>query len=201
MAMRDEMNEKEPEVDIESTGEDNIDEPLIDEIEENTQAKIKNLQAKLKHCEAEKIRHLDDLQRTKADFLNAKRRLEEEKLRDKERVITDHIKKLLPLCDSFYMAMSNEEAWNAVNDEWRKGVESINTQLRKILQSYDVQEVNPLGEEFDPNQHEAMSEQTVANIKDDHKIVSVIQNGFIRKANDKYELIRPARVVVGIYNS
>ena len=196
--MKDEMNEQEPEVDIEPTGEVNPDEPLLEDIEESSHTKIKTLQAKLKACETEKTEYLNDLQRAKADFLNARKRLEADKEREKERLIVKHIDKLLPLYDSFYMAMSNEAAWNAVDGEWRKGVESIYTQLQKLLQSYDVVEVDPLGQEFDPLEHEAMAEVPVTDAKFDHTIVSVIQKGFVRTVDGKTELIRPARVTVGV---
>lgn len=197
--MKDDMNEKEPEVDIEPTGEDNVDEPLIEDIEDISQSKIKQLQAKLKACEAEKSQHLDDLQRSKADFLNARKRLEEEKVRENERTINKHIEKLLPLCDSFHMAMSNQEAWEAIDPVWRKGVEGIQNQLQRILESYGVTEFSPQGETFDPTRHEAMAEVPVNDEKQDHTVVLVMQNGFTREINGKSELIRPARVSVGIF--
>lgn len=194
-------NEKEPEADLELTGEDNMDDASITEIESDQQAKIKKLQAKLKACEAEKTEHLDNLQRAKADFLNARKRLEDEKEREKEKQVISHVQKLLPLYDSFSMAMRNTDVWNTVEAEWRKGVESIYAQLQKILQNYGVQEVDPLGAEFDPTQHEAMSEVTVTEAAEDHKIVSVIQKGFTITIGGKTELIRPARVTVGILES
>lgn len=200
-AMKDEMNEIDQEVDIELTGEDNVDEPLIEEAEENSNQKIKKLQAKLKECEAAKTEHLDNLQRAKAEFLNVRKRLEEEKVRESERTINKHIEKLLPLCDSFHMAMSNTAAWEKVDAEWRTGVESINNQLQRIIESYGVSAIDPEGQTFDPNVHEAMTEVPVDDESKDHTVVSVIQNGYIRKSNDREELIRPARVAVGIFES
>lgn len=199
--MKDEMKEIDQEVEIEPTGEDNVDEPLIEETEENSNQKIKKLQAKLKECDAAKTQHLDDLQRTKAEFLNARKRLEEEKVRENERTITKHVEKLLPLCDSFQMAMSNTKAWEKVDPEWRTGVEGINNQLQRILDSYGISTVNPEGQPFDPNVHEAMTEVPVEDAALDHTVVSVIQNGYVRKSNGKQELVRPARVAVGIFES
>jgi molecular chaperone GrpE len=176
-----------------------IDEELED-IEENSEQKIKELRNKLKACEKEKSEHLENLQRAKADFLNGKRRLEEERLRDKERAITAQIEKLIPLCDSFHMAMSDVKAWEAIDATWRKGIESIKNQLDAILTSYGVVEVHPQGETFDPNLHEAMTNVPTQNKDEHHKVMQVIQNGFIRKMGDSTELIRPARVTVGEYN-
>lgn len=196
--MKDEMNEKEPEVTIEDTGEENMDEPLIEEVEATSQSKIKKLQTKLKECETEKAKHHEDLQRVKAEFLNAKKRLEEESSRNSEKLTEAYIQKLLPLCDSFYMAMQNKEAWESVDESWRAGVESIQTQLRKILDSFSVEEVNPLGEEFDPTIHEALQETEVENESESNTITTVIQTGFVMKRNDQMQVIRPARVAVGI---
>lgn len=199
--MKEDTHENEPEVDIELTGEDNLDEPLMEDIEANNQSKVKSLQAKLKACEAEKTKSQDDLQRAKADFLNARRRLEEEREREKDKLITKHIEKLLPLYDSFSMAMNNQEVWNAVDGQWRKGVESIYTQLQRLLTSYGVAEVDPTGEEFNPVEHEAMVEQPVIEEKDNHMIMSVIQKGFVRTVDGKTELIRPAGVAVGVFKN
>lgn len=194
-----ETSQKQPQDDIELTGEDIVDEPALEDIEDLETNKLKQLQAKVKACEEEKRQTLEDLQRAKAEFLNSRRRLEEEKLRDRSRTEAKHIERLLPLVDSFQMAMSNAAVWEAVDGEWRKGVESIYTQLQKILASYDVSEINPLGATFNPEQHEAMNEVPVTNQKDDHKVVTVLQPGFVRTIAGKEELIRPARVSVGVF--
>jgi molecular chaperone GrpE len=185
--------------DLEPIDEDTADDAELEDIEENSAGKIKKLQQKLKQSEQEKMEHLESLQRAKAEFLNAKRRLEDEKLSDRQRAITDQIEKLLPMCDSFHMAMSNKEAWENIDSTWRKGIESIYNQLQSILASYGVKEVTPLGEEFDPNKHEAMTNVPVDSKELHHKVISVIQNGFVRTHNGKEQLIRPARVTVGEY--
>jgi len=193
----DENKENELQEDFELTGEDNTNDLEIEEIEENSNNKLKTLQEKLKVCEQEKMEHLENLQRAKAEFLNGKRRLDEEKIRDKQRAENKQIEKLLPMADSFHMAMHDKEAWNAIDEQWRKGVESIHSQLHKILDSYGVSEVNPEGLEFDPNLHEAMVSIPVEDKKLDNTVISVIQNGFMRKIGDSEELLRPARVTIG----
>lgn len=193
----DEKYEKDLQEDIEMTGEDNTIEPEIEDVDTNSKIKIKTLQEKLKACEKEKMEHLENLQRAKADFLNGKKRLEEERARDKERAVNKQIEKLLPMADSFHMAMFDKEAWNAIDEQWRKGVESIHTQLHSILDSYGVSELNPQGEVFDPVMHEALTNVPVTDKSLHNTVISVIQNGFIRNVNGKEELLRPARVTVG----
>jgi len=183
--------------DIELTGEDNAIEPEIEEIEEKSTNKLKKLQDKLKACEHEKMEHLENLQRAKAEFLNGKKRLDEERIRDKQRIENTQIEKLIPMADSFHMAMHNKVAWDAIDETWRKGIEGIDNQLQRILESYNVHEVDPMGEDFDPEKHEAMANVPVADKAMHGKVTQVLQNGFIRTFGDTQELLRPARVTVG----
>jgi len=193
------MNEEDISDDIESVdGEEHEDSELHD-IEENSTDEIKKLKAKLKACEGEKMEYLENLQRAKAEFLNGKRRLEDERSRDKERASTTQIEKLIPLCDSFQMALQDTKGMDASDANWRTGIEGIYTQLQSILTSYNVRETNPLGEEFNPAMHEAMTTIPVTEIEQNQKVISVIQNGYVRHKDGDTELIRPARVTVGEY--
>lgn len=175
-------------------------EPELEDIEEAADTKLKKLRDKLAHCDEEKRQLLETSQRAKAEFLNARKRLEEERLKDKMRHKMDHVFELLPLCDSFEMAMSNTEAWEKADKNWRVGVEGINTQLMQILESYNVSLINQTGVAFDPYRHEAIgTEEVEAGMKD--KVIKVVQSGYEMKMGDKTELIRPARVTTGIIKS
>ena len=196
-SMEKNTNDTEFQEDIELTGEDNAVEPELEDIEDNSNTKVKKMREKLKECESEKMEHLENLQRAKAEFLNSKKRLEEERLQDKERAVRSQIEKLLPMCDSFHMAMYDKEAWNAIDEQWRKGVEGIHNQLHNILNSYGVTEVNPTGDDFDPQNHEAMANVPVTDKKLHGKVVQVLQNGFVRTEGNTEVLLRPARVTVG----
>ncbi len=187
------MDKKEnnlPESEIEFTGEDNMEEAEIIEEEENQKDKISSLKAKLKACEEEKRNSLEDLQRTKADFLNSKKRLEEQSKANTENALNKFLASLLPMCDSFDMAMSDSAAWEAIDTNWRKGVEGIRSQLASILKQHDVLEIAALGEHFDPNRHEAMS--TADEGKDSDTVLQVLQKGYERNGI----IIRPAKVII-----
>jgi len=162
--------------------------------------KIKKLQAKLKACEADRLKNLEELQRAKADFLNARKRIEEDRQKDKKRATINFVGELLPLCDSFHMAMSDTATWNKVDEVWRKGVESIFTQLQRVLNSHQVKTISPLGEEFDPSLHEAMGNVSVDKESEHHKIITVVQPGYVMIDDGKTDIIRPARVMVGEFN-
>lgn len=193
------MNNENDDIEMEITDEEstNTDETELVDIEETTDKKIKKIKEKLKICEEEKRQLLDETQRAKADFLNARKRLEEERLQDRLRSIKTHIEKLLPLCDSFQMAMQDEEVWNKADESWRKGIEGIYTQLKSILKSYNVEEVDPTGHEFDPHLHEAVSTEVTDDKKKQNKVISVLQKGYLIRTVDSEETIRPARVTIG----
>lgn len=169
----------------------------LEDVEEQTGDKIKKLRDKLKACEAEKLTNLEELQRAKADFLNARKRIEEDRQKDKKRLSIQFVEDLLPLCDSFHMAMTNTEAWNKVDAVWRTGVESISTQLQGVLSAHKVRAVHPIGEQFDPNVHEAMGNVPVDTEEQHHTVISVIQPGYIMENDGHTDVIRPARVMVG----
>ncbi len=190
-----------PQDDVEITSfETEENEPELEEIENGVNGFNNTLRDKLKVCEAEKREVLEELQRAKADFLNAKKRLEEERLRDRERSLIKHIESLIPLCDSFQVAMSDKSVWEKADENWRKGIEGINAQLQGILSSSNVTMINPKSENFNPHQHEALSTLKVESAEAHDKVIEVVQMGYELKKNDgTTELIRPARVIIGTY--
>ena len=193
--------ENEYQDDLEITNEETeLVEPDLEDIEEKEKVIISSLREKLKNCEASKRDLLEETQRIKADFLNARKRLDEEKDRDRERMTIGYIESLLPLCDSFQMAMANKEVWEKAEEKWRKGIEGIYAQLQNILSSFSVKTINPTGEHFDPKLHDALSTIAVDNEKDHDRIISVVQLGYeLVKGDGTTEQIRPARVVIGLY--
>jgi len=175
--------------------------PELSEIEDATENKLKTLKTKLKESEEKNRDLLEEMQRGKADFLNGKRRLEDERARDKTRLTISHVEKLLPLCDSFYLAMLDKETWGKADDKWRKGVEGILSQLNSVIASYNVTSFDPTGTTFDHNRHEALAQVPVTEESQNNQVISVIQLGYEIEINGSKELIRPARVTVGEYTN
>lgn len=173
---------------------DDIDLEDIETLEDN---KLASLKKKLKQAEEDKRKALEELASVKADFLNARKRLEEDSVRNIERKSLQHLENLLPLADSFVMAMSNKEVWEKADENWRKGIEGIYAQLLQILRENGVESFDPTGEDFDPNLHEAMSTQEVKNDQVD-KVLSVMQLGYQIIKGDEKRPLRPARVTIGI---
>jgi len=92
--------------------------------------------------------------------------------------------------DSFNVAFANKEAWNKVDENWRKGVEHIYNQMNMIFEEYGVKPMGEVGENFDPNIHESVEMIPTDKKDEDHKVSEVIQKGY--KLGDR--VIRPARV-------
>ena len=183
--------------DDENVGNDDVE--LVDEEATGAQ-KLKQLRQKLAACDEEKRQILEDAAREKADFLNARRRLENERAQDKIRYPKKHLEALLPLCDSFEMARGNKDVWEKADEGWRKGIEGIHTQLQKLIESCGVSVIDPLHETFDPYRHEAIGTTPVTDKKLQDKVIYVLQKGYEISVDDKMEVIRPARVTTGELN-
>lgn len=177
--------------DIDGTGyNDNI---VIENLENGGENTVKKLRERLKKCVEEKQEYLNGWQRSKADFINARKKEEEMRASlvsfAKEGLILD----LLTAMDNFDMAFANKDAWESVNKNWRVGIEHIHSQLLKTLGEHGLEQFNPLGEEFDHNRHDSVETVVTDKETDDHKIVEVMQKGYILGG----KVIHPAKVRVG----
>ena len=158
--------------------------------------KMKKHQDKLKQCQKEKQEYLDGWQRAKADMVNQKKGFEETR-KDYIKYSNEHfVEELFPVLDSYQMAFSDKEAWESVNENWRKGIEYIYSQFVSTLESNGLLMLDPIGEQFDPVKHNSVESVKVDNEKEDGAIVLVIQKGY--SINGK--VVRPSKVKVGIYN-
>ncbi len=187
-----------PDSEITYDNPDTTDTELVDD-EATAEQKLKALRTKLQAATDQNRELHEEIQRTKADFLNARKRLDEEQARSRERDTIKHIEKLLPLADSFYLAMLDKAAWEKSDEKWRKGIEGIHQQLLGILRGYGVSAFDPTGATFDPLKQDALSTITVTDEAQHNQVISVMQLGYIRVSGDTEEIIRPARVTVGEY--
>ena len=165
------------------------------DIEEASAEKIKKLQKKLKACLAEKQEYLNGWQRSKADLVNSRK--EEEKRRAELVKFAEEnlLLEMLPALDSFDMAFANTQSWERIDKNWRIGVEHIHTQLLDVLKQHNLVLFDPIGEIFDPTQHDSIESVVTKKKSDDHKIIEVLQKGYI--LNEK--VVRPAKVKVTKY--
>ncbi len=138
------------------------------------------LQAEL---EAQKEQYM----RVLAEYANYKRRTEQEKTDIGQFAKADLLETLLPILDNLDRACQSPDG-----PEYRQGVEMIVRQLHDTFEKIGVTELNPLGEPFDPELHNAIQREDAAEGVEPDTVTQVFQNGY--KFGDR--LIRPAIVKV-----
>ena len=164
--------------------------------EEDLKKTLKKLRADLKMCKREKEEYLTGWQKERADFSNYRKQEEDRRANFSEEVRERILTKFLSVLDSFNMAFSNKDAWSKVDENWRRGVEHIYSQLNTIFDEYGVKEIGETGENFDPNFHQSIEMTLTDNKENNHKVSVVIQKGY--RLGDR--VIRAARVNVFEYN-
>jgi molecular chaperone GrpE len=183
-----------PEKGAEASGisdSDILDDSVV--AEENAVEAIKKLRERLKKAETEKQEYLVGWQRAKADLINARKRDESERNEFIKFANERLIEGLIPVLESFDLAMGNKNVWEKVEKNWRVGVEYIYSQLQKTLGDAGLEEINPVGVKFDHAVHEAAVYEPVIDEKLDHVVTGIIQKGY--SLNGK--ILRPAKVKVG----
>ena len=126
--------------------------------------------------------------RLTADFDNFRKRAQREKDEARQFANQGLLEKLLPVLDNFEMALT---AVKDADSSVRDGVQMILDQLLGVLKESGVEPVDAMGQLFDPNLHEALSQEETTEVEEGI-VVQQVQRGY--KLNDR--LVRPARVVV-----
>ena len=94
---------------------------IVSEEDENTPRLIAKLREKLKECESEKQENLNGWQRTKADFVNLKKRSEEENREFIKYANNRLIEEIIPVLESFEMAFSNKKFGSRYRNNGERG--------------------------------------------------------------------------------
>ncbi len=163
-----------------------------EEAEMATPQVVKNLREKLKKAVEEKQTYLNGWQKDKAEFLNARRRDEESKQEFLKFANQGIVEDLLPVFDSFDMAMSNKAAWEAISKEWRTGIEGIYSQLSNVIQKHGAVAFGNAGDKFDPNLHHSIGMVETTDAASEDNIAEVMQKGYTVSG----KVVRPALVKV-----
>jgi molecular chaperone GrpE len=166
------------------------DAPKADEPKEAAKPDpIAELEAKLAAAEKEKKDNFEKFLRSAADIENMrkrqKRELEDAKTESKFKVL----KEMLPVVDNLERAIEHASAGGEKNPIV-EGVQLVLRQFNNAFERLEVQAVEAMDQPFDPNQHEAISQQE--SDKPPGTVVQVLQRGY--KSGDR--LLRPALVVV-----
>jgi len=150
---------------------------------------IKKLKKRLEEEHAKAQEYLKGWQRTKADYINRERKIEEERERwikfSNSKLILD----FLHLLDGFSQCLKHIPK-ESKDEKWVQGVTQIKRQFETFLKAQGVEKIKTVGEAFDPNYHEAVDR---ISSKDFHNIiVGETQTGY--KMGER--VIRHAKVVI-----
>ncbi|MSU65904.1 MAG: nucleotide exchange factor GrpE [Opitutus sp.] len=147
--------------------------------------------AELAAAKTEAAANLDRYLRVAADLENFRRRT----LREKDELRTHAtgrvLEDVLPVLDNLSLALTAAKQPGGDVKSLVGGIEIVLTQLKSALAGHGLKEINPLGQAFDPHQHESISHLPSPDVKEEH-ILTVVRTGYSLNGR----LLRPASVVV-----
>lgn len=162
--------------------------PREPEEEPTAEEEPESLEEALAEAKQKVEQYLANWQRTQADFVNYKRRSEQEREEIGKFAKSQLILNLLPVLDDI------ERAFESITPQvarlkWVEGIRLIERKLRSALEAEGLSQIDALGEPFDPNVHEA----AMHSKGEEGMVVQELQKGYM--LNDR--VIRPSMVVVG----
>jgi len=157
------------------------------EAAEIDQAAAQVSQVEFDQLKGERDQLLDRLARLQAEFENARKRAERERVSDREYATGSVVEQFLPVLDNFELALKSTSS----AEQLRSGVELIVKQMEDVLRQMQVNPIPAVGEPFDPRVHEALGTVERADLPDQH-VAEEIRRGY--KLRER--LLRPAMVRV-----
>jgi molecular chaperone GrpE len=148
------------------------------------------LKADLEKVRAEAVTNLDGWQRERAEFSNFKKRIDRENASLHQTITGSVIKKYLVILDDLELALKSRPT-QGEGAEWSVGIELIARKLQSILDSEGIERINQNKVQFDPNLHEAISNEENPDFACG-EIIEVVRQGY--KLGDR--ILRPAMVRV-----
>jgi molecular chaperone GrpE len=141
----------------------------------------------LRQAESKAQEHHDAWLRARAEADNIRKRTQIELANAYKYAIESIATELLPVKDSLEATLAAD---SAVLEALRSGVVLTLKQLNAVFERVNLKEINPIGEKFDPHQHQAIS--MLPSEKEPNTVINVLQKGY--KLHDR--VIRPALVTV-----
>ncbi len=167
--------------------EESSEVPAIILEQEITQLRSELEQAKQKECE-----YLSGWQRERAEFFNYKKRMEREQAQGGQNAFANAIRRYLDVADDFERALkSKNRPAEGEAATWAGGIELIHRKMLAAFEADGVKTIDTSGKFFDPNLHEAISNEDSPD-HESGQIIEVVQPGYMLGE----KVIRPARVRV-----
>jgi molecular chaperone GrpE len=174
------MSERDANVEVtESVADSSVpaEEPASAEVQQAEAA----VQDDISRIAAERDDYLDALKRLQADFENYKKRILKQQTEHLERAAEGLVEKLLPVLDTFDLALAHGE-----------GFDQVHAQLMAALEKEGLERIDPVGKPFDPNEHDAVAHEPGGTDAGAPVVTEVMRNGYRWKGR----LVRPAMVKV-----
>lgn len=148
-------------------------------------------QQQLEEVEAKAEENWNQFLRARAELENLRRRNERELEQAHKYGIEKFAGELLPVKDSLEMGLVAAREASGDIDKLREGAELTLKMFGQAFERFNLLEVDPVGERFDPGKHEAVATQASAD-HEANTVITVVQKGYM--LNDR--VLRPAMVVV-----
>jgi molecular chaperone GrpE len=167
-----------------------VEEKRVEHVHPTSYEIVEALQEELTKARSKADEYLDGWQRSRAEFTNYKKRVEKEQTQTYQVASGTVVKRFLSVVDDLERALKNRPT-NGEGAAWSEGIELIYRKLVNILENEGVTPIQALGQQFDPNFHEAV----ISEESDEHEsgqVIEVLQQGYM--LGDR--VLRPAMVRV-----
>ena len=161
------------------------------ESETGTDKKVNELEEKLKQAEQKAADNWEEVLRSRADLENTRKRMERDIENAHKYAVEKFVQGLLPVIDSLEMGLAAAKQEDANINSVKEGTELTLKMFADCVNKFGMQALDPKGEKFNPEFHQAMSIQESADEEPD-TVIAVMQKGYLLNGR----LIRPAMVVV-----
>jgi molecular chaperone GrpE len=171
--------------------DDSLDPGIDVEAQSNDEESDESIEQQLEKAQATIKDYWDQIMRLKAEMENNRKRAGRDLENAHKFAIRNFAESLLPIIDSMEMGQQAAEAENASLASIVEGTQLTMSMFVQVLEKHGLKQIDPVGEAFDPEQHQAISMMEDESTESGN-VISVMQKGFL--LNER--LIRPAMVVV-----
>ncbi len=190
MSKDQEAPESQVEVEAEVVNEIVNEEPQHTEVGEHEYT-IEELKKELEEARQKAHETWDKAVRTQAEMENLKRRTQKDLEDARKYALTNFAKDLLPVLDSMILGLQAATGDSEDVKKFREGSELTIKQFEALFAKFNIDTIDPMGQPFNPEQHQAMVMQVVEGAEP-NTVVNVFQKGYMLNGR----LLRPAMVVV-----
>ena len=177
---------------VEQTNVDITDEAgeVVHPVEGLSEDHVSDLQVKLEEALAKADENYDQLLRNKAELDNLRKRSQRELENAHKYAAEKFVNALIPVIDSLELGQQAAETATDI-DKLKEGMDLTTTMFYQLLEKFEIESINPEGDNFDPEFHQAMSIQESADVPA-NSVMAVMQKGYTLAGR----LLRPAMVMV-----